>query len=70
MPANSMGGLEHKLNLNRGLPWWLTDKQLQWQFLATKNMAVVPNSPYLPDLASWNFLFFLRMKSQLQKDGF
>jgi len=35
------------------------------QFLATKNMAVVPNTPYSPDMAPCDFSLFPRMKVQL-----
>ena len=64
MPMNCMERLESEVNLNEYLSWWLTDKQQQQQpqFLATKNMAVVLHSHYLPDLASWDLLFFPRMK--------
>jgi hypothetical protein len=34
--------------------------------LAAKNMAVVPHSPYSPDLAPCDFFFFPRMKSKLK----
>jgi hypothetical protein len=35
-------------------------------FLAAKNMAVVPHPPYSPDLAPSDFFLFLRMKSKLK----
>jgi hypothetical protein len=31
------------------------------QFLANKNMAVVPHPPYFPDLATFDFFLFLRI---------
>lgn len=36
------------------------------KFLASKNMAVVPQPPYLPDLAPCDSFLFLRMKSQVK----
>jgi hypothetical protein len=36
------------------------------QFVDNKNMAVVPYTPHLHDLASSHFFFFLRMKTQLR----
>jgi hypothetical protein len=36
------------------------------QFLAIKNMVVVPHPPYLPDLSPCDFFLFLRTKSQLK----
>jgi superfamily II DNA/RNA helicase len=36
------------------------------QFLAAKNMAVVPHPPYSPDLAPCDFFLFPRMKSKLK----
>jgi hypothetical protein len=38
--------------------------------LAAINMVVVLHSPYLSDLAPWDFFLFLRMKSQLQERYF
>jgi hypothetical protein len=36
------------------------------QFLATKNMAVVPHLPYSPDLGPCDFFLFLRMKLKVK----
>jgi hypothetical protein len=36
------------------------------QFLATKNMAVVPHTRYSPNLAPCDFFLFQRMKSKLK----
>jgi hypothetical protein len=40
------------------------------QFLAAKNMAVVPHPPYSPDLAPCDFFLFPRMKSNLKERRF
>lgn len=36
------------------------------KMLAAKNIAMIPYPPYSPDFAPWDFVLFLRMKSQLQ----
>jgi hypothetical protein len=36
------------------------------EFLAAKNMVMVPHPPYSPDLARCGFFLFLRMKLQLK----
>jgi histone-lysine N-methyltransferase SETMAR len=36
------------------------------RFLAAKNMAAVPHTPYSPDLAPCDFFLFPRMKSKLK----
>lgn len=52
------------------VPWLITDKQKQQQFLAVKNVAVVHHPPYPPDSAPCDVLLLLRMKSQLLKSCF
>jgi hypothetical protein len=47
------------------VPWLLTDEHKQKHFFANKNMAVVSQPPYLPDLALCALFLFSRMKSQL-----
>jgi hypothetical protein len=45
----------------------ISDKQKQQQFLAAKNMAVIPHTPYPPDVAPCDLVLLPKMKSQLQK---
>jgi hypothetical protein len=40
------------------VPWLLSDVQMQQQFLAAKNMAVVLRPPHVPDLNPCDFSCF------------
>lgn len=48
----------------------LSDSQMEQQFLATRNVAVVLQPPQLPDLTHCDFFLFWRMKPQLWEHHF